>query len=74
MRLLLDSHIAIWSATSESKLTAGEREALAIASPVVSVVTTWEAGFKWNSLYAPGERKGAIDPVSLLAFVQAFRS
>ena len=74
MRLLLDSHIAIWSATSESKLTAGEREALAVASPVVSVVTTWEARFKWNSFYAPGERKGAIDPVSLLAFVQAFRS
>ncbi len=71
MRLLLDSHIAIWFATFPVRISAGERERMATASEVViSVVAIWEARLKWQSLHASGERKGAIDPAALLTFAE----
>ena len=34
----------------------------------VSAVTVWELRLKWRSLYASGERKGPIEPASVLVF------
>lgn len=73
MRLLLDTHIAIWAASDEGELTVGERAALAVAgSPMVSALSIWETRLKWNSFHASGARKGAISPAALLAFVDRF--
>ena len=72
MRLLLDTHIAIWAATDEVDLTVGERAALASADArVVSAVSIWETRLKWNSRHPSGLRKGVIGPDVLLAFVEA---
>lgn len=72
MRLLLDSHIAIWAAMDEAALSPGERDALATGGlPIVSAVSIWEVRLKWNSFHASGARKGVIAPELLLAFVEA---
>jgi len=72
LRLLLDSHIAIWAATDETALTVGEQAAMAAGGlPIVSAVSIWEARLKWNSLHASGARKGIIAPDLLLAFIEA---
>lgn len=72
MRLLLDTHIAIWAATDEGDMSAGERALLASADiPVVSAVSIWETRLKWNSFHTSGERKGVIAPEALLAFIEA---
>lgn len=68
MRLLLDTHIAIWAAINERNLTEGERAAIAATTPVISAVSIWEARLKWQSFYASGDRKGVIAPDQLLAF------
>lgn len=72
MRLLLDTHIAIWAATDEMMLTPGERSAIAMAStPIVSAVSIWEARLKWHSFHLSGLRKGVIAPGTLLRFIEA---
>lgn len=68
MRLLFDTHIAIWAAINQSNLTEGERAVIAAATPVISAVSIWEAKLKWQSFYASGDRKGVIAPDQLLAF------
>ena len=72
MRLLLDTHVVIWSTTFEANLLPGERSLLASCeTPCVSVVTFWEARLKWQSFHASGERKGLVAPGVLLRFVEA---
>lgn len=68
MRLLLDTHIAIWAAIDQGKLSEGERSAIAAATLVISAVSIWEARLKWQSFYTSGDRKGVIAPDQLLAF------
>lgn len=46
MRLLLDSHIAVWWWAGDPKLRNGAREIIQSSPCVVSVVTYWELGFK----------------------------
>ena len=72
MKLLLDTHIAIWAATDEMMLTPGERSAIAMAStPIVSAVSIWETRLKWHSFHLSDLRKGVIPPRTLLRFIEA---
>lgn len=72
MKLLLDTHIAIWAATDEMMLTPGERAAISMAAtPFVSAVSIWETRLKWQSFHLSGLRKGVIAPEILLQFTEA---
>lgn len=72
MKLLLDTHIAIWAATDEMNLTPGERDLISLSTtPFVSAVSIWETRLKWNSFHLSGLRKGIIAPGTLLRFVEA---
>ncbi len=73
MRLLLDTHIAIWAALDPDALTRTEREEMAAADAplVLSAVVVWELRLKWHSLHISGERKGALDPACIIAFAAA---
>lgn len=72
MKLLLDTHIAIWAATDESLLNRHECAALASSGqPVVSAVSIWEVRLKWHSFHLSGLRKGVIAPELLLRFIAA---
>ena len=51
MNLLLDTHIAIWSATNSPRLPRSARNIIERASALyVSAVTIWEMGLKSRSL------------------------
>ena len=64
MRLLLDTHIALWLAQGGKELTAGERELVNLASELsVSAASFWELRLKWNARFSSGERKGPADPI-----------
>ena len=73
MRLLLDTHIAVWSALDPNVLTATERQWLASADTqlVLSAVAIWELRLKWHSFRISGARKGPIDPAAVVAFAKA---
>jgi PIN domain nuclease of toxin-antitoxin system len=73
MRLLLDTHIAIWAALDPDALTDAERERMTSAdSPLVlSAVAMWELRLKWHSFHISGRRKGPVDPASVVAFPAA---
>ena len=70
MRLLLDTHIAIWAALDPDKLSHAERQSLqeADSPPVLSAVAVWELRLKWHSFHISGARKGAIAPSAIVAF------
>ncbi|MGI4797817.1 MAG: type II toxin-antitoxin system VapC family toxin [Janthinobacterium lividum] len=73
MRLLLDTHIAIWAALDPSSLSGAERDLMA-GSPsplVLSAVSVWELRLKWTSFHISGSRKGPIGPGSIVAFAGA---
>ena len=72
MRLLLDTHIAVWAALEPVALSETERRWMAAAEGrlVFSAVSIWELRLKWNSFHISGQRKGPVDP----AFVAAFAS
>ena len=64
MRLLLDTHFAIWTVVQPERLTPSE---LAMTSDrrndiAVSAVSIWELRLKWDSRYVSGERKGPAEP------------
>lgn len=64
MRLLLDTHIALWFAQGSSELSAKECELIDSAKMLaVSAVSFWELKLKWNSRFASGKRTGPADPV-----------
>ena len=73
MRLLLDTHIAVWAALSPQMLTAEERAQLTDTSTelVLSAVTVWELRLKWHKLHISGSRKGPLDPAVIVAFARA---
>ena len=64
MRLLLDTHIALWLSQGGKELTPAEREFIDLASELsVSAASFWELRLKWNSRFSSGERKGPADPI-----------
>lgn len=73
MRLLLDTHIALWTATERERLSTGELGALVDPDNdlVVSAVSIWEVRIKWESWYRSGERKGPTNPLGLLVALEA---
>ena len=71
MKLLLDSHIAVWSSAGVALLRAAEMAAFAAAEERnVSVVSLWELRLKWDRRHASGDRKGPIDPLNLLRWAE----
>ena len=73
MRLLLDTHIAVWTALEPEALTEAERTRMSRAGTqiVLSAVAVWELRLKWQSFHPSGSRKGPIDPTAVVAFAQA---
>lgn len=73
MRLLLDTHIAIWAALDPDALTEAERKRMAEAGTplVLSAVAVWELRLKWHSFHVSGRRKGPVDPAAVVAFSAA---
>jgi PIN domain nuclease of toxin-antitoxin system len=73
LRLLLDTHIAIWAALDPDALTPSERRLMAEAATalVLSAVAVWELRLKWHSFHMSGLRKGPVDPASVVAFAAA---
>lgn len=60
-------------ATDPSQLSPHEREMLDSDDNqiIVSAISIWEIRLKWASSYSSGKRKGIIDPIDALAFVQS---
>ncbi len=73
MRLLLDTHIAVWAALDPDALTAAERALLSAATSqvVLSAVAVWELRLKWHSFTISGSRKGPLDPAVVVTFARA---
>ncbi|MCB8878969.1 type II toxin-antitoxin system VapC family toxin [Acidisoma cellulosilytica] len=73
MRLLLDTHIAVWAALDPDSLTDAERRLMAETDmPIVlSAVSVWELRLKWHSFHISGARKGPLDPDAVMAFAEA---
>jgi PIN domain nuclease of toxin-antitoxin system len=73
MRLLLDTHIALWAALDPDALTAGERRRMedSAAPLVLSAVAVWELRLKWHSFHVSGARKGPVDPAAVVTFAAA---
>jgi PIN domain nuclease of toxin-antitoxin system len=73
LKLLLDTHIAIWAALDPGALTEGERKRMAEAGThlVLSAVTVWELRLKWHSFHISGSRKSPVDPADVVAFATA---
>lgn len=72
MRLLLDTHIAVWAALNPDALTDTERHRLADpdAGLVLSAVVVWELRLKWHSVHISGTRKGPIGPSAIIDFAR----
>jgi PIN domain nuclease of toxin-antitoxin system len=73
LRLLLDTHIAIWAALDPDALTEAERRRIAEAdTPLgLSAVAVWELRLKWHSFNISGSRKGPIGPAAVVTFAGA---
>ena len=73
MRLLLDTHIAVWAALAPDALTDAERKRMSDADTqlVLSAVAIWELRLKWHSFHISGGRKGPINPTAVVAFAEA---
>jgi len=73
VRLLLDTHIAVWAALDADALTKAERQRMADADTplVLSALSVWELRLKWHSFHITGSRKGPIDPPAVLDFANA---
>lgn len=68
MRLLADTHFALWLATDLDELTPAELK-LTVRRDIemlVSAVAIWELQLKWNRFHASGDRKGPADPREVL--------
>jgi PIN domain nuclease of toxin-antitoxin system len=73
MRLLLDTHMAIWAALDPDALTEAECRRMAEAETplVLSAVAVWELSLNWHSFHVSGERKGPVNPAAVVAFAAA---
>lgn len=60
-------------ATDPGRLSPTEREVLDSEGNqiIVSAISIWEIRLKWAATYASGQRKGLLDPINALAFVQS---
>ena len=69
MRLLLDTHIALWFALDKGLLRNGELALLeAQESDVLfSAASIWELRLKWHRFHVSGQRKGPAHPRHVLA-------
>ena len=72
MKLLLDTHIAVWLALADERLTGPERSLLLDPATQIafSAVSIWELRLKWNSFYGSGQRKGPASPDNMLAVLR----
>jgi PIN domain nuclease of toxin-antitoxin system len=68
MGLLLDTHYVFAIAGTPGRLSAHEHRVLADTahSFLVSAVSIWEIGLKWESLHMTGARKGPGGPEDIL--------
>lgn len=68
MRLLLDSHFALWLTLDRSHLSVAEMALLSDTANEVaaSAVSIWELRIKWEKRFTSGERKGKVDPQVVL--------
>jgi PIN domain nuclease of toxin-antitoxin system len=73
LRLLLDTHIAVWLAIKRERLSKAEFGQLANPDNqlAVSAASIWEARIKWSQFFRSGARKGPVDPGEMLDLVQA---
>jgi PIN domain nuclease of toxin-antitoxin system len=73
LKLLLDTHIAIWAALDPTALSKAESDLMARtdATLVLSAVAVWELRLKWHSFHISGSRKGPIDPRAVVDFAEA---
>jgi PIN domain nuclease of toxin-antitoxin system len=73
LRLLLDTHIAVWAALDPDALTESERRRMADADTplVLSAVAVWELRLKWHSFHISGGCKGPVAPAGVVAFAAA---
>jgi len=73
LRLLLDTHIAVWAALDPDALTDAERGLMAeVETPLVlSAVAVWELRLKLHSFHISGGRKGPVAPAAVVAFARA---
>jgi PIN domain nuclease of toxin-antitoxin system len=73
LKLLLDTHIAIWAGPEPDALTEAERRRMAGADTrlVLSAVAVWELRLKWHSFDISGRRKGPVGPAAVVAFAAA---
>lgn len=72
MRLLLDTHIALWLARADERLNSAERQLLLDHATQIffSAVSIWELRLKSNSFHGSGDRKGPGDPEDALAVLR----
>lgn len=73
MKLLLDTHFAVWLASNEARVSDAERALVARPDVelVCSAVSIWELRLKWNRVTLQGVRKGPASPEAVMAFGQA---
>ena len=65
MRLLLDTHIALWLVREPGVLRPAELAAIEGSEPLVSAISLWELRLKWDRVTASGARKGPADPLEI---------
>lgn len=72
MRLLLDTHVAVWLARADEQLNTAERQLLLDPATQIafSAVSIWELRLKWNGFYGSGDRKGRARPDDALAVLR----
>ena len=72
MKLLLDTHYVYAVAAAPVRTSAKERAFLNWNRPslIVSVLSLWEIGLKWNARHRSGTRKGLADPAGVLAVLE----
>ena len=68
MRLLIDTHFAIWL-SQNAGLTLAERQLLerSAGQLLLSVVSLWEVRLKWHSFHVSGDRKGSVAPETVMS-------
>ena len=70
MKLLLDTHYALWVTVFADRLTVAEQRLIDSHEAIVSAVSLWELRIKWRTLGGDGKRKGPADPADVLAGLQ----
>ena len=70
MRVLLDTHFLIWTATDPQKITRREQALITRSELIVSAVSIFELRLKWQKFGGGHHRRpDLIDPVVALALI-----